>query len=653
MDATLENIINNDDLKWIYVGGKGGVGKTTTSCSLAVQMAKSRPNEKILLISTDPAHNTSDTFGQKFSTKPELIQGHSNLFCMEIDANVQTKEMVNTDDAEMKKIEEQTGMSSKTMSKVLNSLPGIDEAMAYAEVMKLLKEMKYDKVIFDTAPTGHTLRLLDFPNTLAKGLGKIVEIKNMMGPMLETVSSMMGAAAGGMDFKKMGDKLDEMMPMIEEIRAEFKDPTKTTFVCVMIAEFLSLYETERLIQKLMELEIDCQNIVVNQLILSDDKEAAQAVLKFRQKLQTKYLQKYDDLYSEDFHMVKLPLMNQEIRGVDKLKPFSDLLQSSTNTMESLAEPIIDNKDLKWIFVGGKGGVGKTTSSCSLAIQLSKTRKNVLLISTDPAHNTSDAFNQKFSKEPVQVTGFDNLFCMEVQPDLGMQGLPDSVLNEMGDDNLFSMMQNFLGDIFNSFPGIDEAMAYYEIWKLVASLDFDCVVFDTAPTGHTLRLLNFPDFLEESLVQISGMKEKMGGMASMMGGMMGSDFNLDSIMGKIDEYLPAVRQIKSEFKNPEKTSFVCVCIAEFLSLYETERLIVELMKLEIDTQAIIINQLFLSEDQTTALFAFRRKLQQKYLDQVDDLYGDDFNICKMPLVGEEIRGSARLLTFSENLLKAYE
>lgn len=98
---------------------------------------------------------------------------------------------------------------------------------------------------------------------------------------------------------------------------------------------------------------------------------------------------------------------------------------------------------------------------------------------------------------------------------------------------------------------------------------------------------------------------------MMGGMMGSDFNLDSIMGKIDEYLPAVRQIKSEFKNPEKTSFVCVCIAEFLSLYETERLIVELMKLEIDTQAIIINQLLLSEDQTTALFAFRRKLQQKY------------------------------------------
>ena len=127
----------------------------------------------------------------------------------------------------------------------------------------------------------------------------------------------------------------------------------------------------------------------------------------------------------------------------------------------------------------------------------------------------------------------------------------------------------------------------------------------------LRLLNFPEFLEDSLVQIAGMKQKIGGMANMMGGMMGSDFNVDSIMGKIDEYLPAVRQIKTEFKDPEKTSFVCVCIAEFLSLYETERLIVELMKLEIDTQSIVINQLLLDEKQATALFSHRRKLQQKY------------------------------------------
>merc|ERR1711874_332078 len=95
------------------------------------------------------------------------------------------------------------------------------------------------------AQTGHTLRLLDFPNTLAKGLSKIIEIKKMLGPMLENIGAMMG---GGLDFKKMGDKLDEMMPLITEMQAEFKDPKKTTFVCVMIAEFLSLYETERLIQ---------------------------------------------------------------------------------------------------------------------------------------------------------------------------------------------------------------------------------------------------------------------------------------------------------------------------------------------------------------------------------------------------------------------
>jgi len=657
MDATLQNVLQDDTLKWIYVGGKGGVGKTTTSCSLAVQMAKSRPHQQILLISTDPAHNTSDTFGQKFNSEPSQVEGISNLFCMEIEANAKTIEQTGENNAQQ--AEQMTGMSKAAMAKLLNSLPGIDEALAYAEVMRQIKEMKYDKIIFDTAPTGHTLRLLDFPNTLVNGLSKVLEIKNMVGPMMDSMMAMMGGAGAGMDFKKMSEKLDQLMPLVEEIRDEFKDPTKTTFVCVCIAEFLSLYETERLVQKLMELEIDCRNIVVNQLILSEDKAACEATMKFRQKLQAKYLKQYNDLYAEDFHLVKLPLLENEIRGVDKLSPFSDRLTSSSNTMESLEEPIVGNKSLKWIFVGGKGGVGKTTSSCSLAIQLAKTRKNVLLISTDPAHNTSDAFNQKFSKEPTKVTGFDNLFCMEIQPDLGMDGLPESVLESMNGENLFSMMKNFLGDIFNSFPGIDVAMAYYEIWNLVNSLNFDCVVFDTAPTGHTLRLLNFPSFLEESLKQISGVKQKFGGIANMMGSMMGpagpggEPLDVDSMLGKIDEYLPVVRQIKQEFRDPEKTSFVCVCIAEFLSLYETERLIQELMKLEIDTQSIIINQLLFSEEQAASLFTHRRKLQQKYLDQIDDLYGDDFHICKMPLLKEEVRGSERLLGFSENLVNAYE
>ncbi|EOX96116.1 hypothetical protein QUC31_005394 [Theobroma cacao] len=312
--------------------------------------------------------------------------------------------------------------------------------------------------------------------------------------------------------------------------------------------------------------------------------------------------------------------------------------------EATVQNILDQESLKWVFVGGKGGVGKTTCSSILSILLSRVRPSVLIISTDPAHNLSDAFQQRFTKTPTLVNGFSNLYAMEVDPTVENEdvGGPD------GMDSLFS-------DLANAIPGIDEAMSFAEMLKLVQTMDYSCIVFDTAPTGHTLRLLQFPATLEKGLAKMMSLKSKFGGLLSQMTRLFGVDdeFGEDAILGRLEGMKDVIEQVNKQFKDPDLTTFVCVCIPEFLSLYETERLVQELTKFEIDTHNIIINQvIFDEEDVESKLLKARMRMQQKYLDQFYMLY-DDFHITKLPLLPEEVTGVEALKAFSRHFLSPYQ
>ena len=166
--------------------------------------------------------------------------------------------------------------------------------------------------------------------------------------------------------------------------------------------------------------------------------------------------------------------------------------SDYEELEPSLRNLVEQTSLKWIFVGGKGGVGKTTSSSSIGVLLSKTRRKVLIISTDPAHNVSDAFSQKFSNEPIQVKGFDNLYAMEIETKNPGEGLITTANDGSGipeDEGATASIQSMLKELTSAVPGIDECMSFAELMKQVQTMDYDCIVFDTAPTGHTLRLVS--------------------------------------------------------------------------------------------------------------------------------------------------------------------
>jgi len=195
--------------------------------------------------------------------------------------------------------------------------------MSFAEVLKQVKSLSYDVIIFDTAPTGHTLRFLQFPTVMEKALEKLSQMSQQFGPMLNTVLAAQGGLPNGQSLDEVLAKMEELRETISEVNTQFKNADLTTFVCVCIPEFLSLYETERMIQELGSYNIDTHSIVVNQLLFPKESNPCEQC-NARRKMQKKYLEQIEELY-EEFNVVKMPLLVEEVRGKEKLEKFSDML----------------------------------------------------------------------------------------------------------------------------------------------------------------------------------------------------------------------------------------------------------------------------------------------------------------------------------------
>jgi arsenite-transporting ATPase len=381
------------------------------------------------------------------------------------------------------------------------------------------------------------------------------------------------------------------------------------------------------------------------------------------------------------------------------------METKESSKSVVMNEVLDNSELQFIFVGGKGGVGKTTSSCGLSIQraLAQSKKGTsgktLLISTDPAHNVSDAFQQEFGSTPIAVKNCSVLDeagivleCMEVDPEAVMQKEFGEVTDGLQDE----MVKDFRQWI-TSVPGIDEAMALAEVLALVDSGEYSTLVFDTAPTGHTLRLLQLPQVLNVGISKLKSWQARLGGVMGALAGAFNKDSDkaaqakaLKKLKDKLKYYQTQVQRIADIFKDQKKTTFVCVCIAENLSVFETVRLVKELRDNEIATSHLLVNQLvprsFVSmaaTDETgksrlplnslvgalqqlglessivTAakeaceLCGARASIQAKYLDQLAGSLGESHIICRLPLLPKEVCGANNIAAFSTHMVVANE
>ena len=237
----------------LLFGGKGGVGKTTTSTSTAVGLADS--GLKVLLVSSDPAHSTSDSLGVQLGPTPTQVQGVPGLWGLELDPEARISDHI-------PKLTESLGPMLGGQDPELNAsemvLPGLDEAMAFDELLKHLENPDWDVIVFDTAPTGHTLRFLALPEIIEKWADKIIRMHRLTGGIR---ALMFGAKEG----EKMREELEKFRRRVLHVRRILCNPEVTRFTLVTIPEKMGVNETVRAHQSLAEFNLPVTGCVINRM----------------------------------------------------------------------------------------------------------------------------------------------------------------------------------------------------------------------------------------------------------------------------------------------------------------------------------------------------------------------------------------------------
>lgn len=651
--------LQNPNLRFILFGGKGGTGKTTSAAATALHFARQWPARKVLLVSTDPAHSLSDSLDCPVGSTVSGVAGVDNLFALALDAKTLLAQSKRQYGAVITLIADRgTYLDKEDIAGFLDlSLPGIDELMAILKIMELMHAEQYDLVILDTAPTGHTIRLLALPEQMEHWI-------HVMDMMLEKHRFIARSFAHRYVPDQADAFLEALSNDVQRLRDLLKDRDSTEFVPVVNAEGMSILETEMLLQTLDAGSIPVKTVIVNRLVAARVGEDGTACpfCQARARDQAPYQRAIATKFSA-YNLALMPLFPTEIRGMTALSAYAALLfgenpedrwAPATPAADALNPPRAEgatqsvnqanlgallSQDLQFILFGGKGGVGKTTIAAASAIELARRNPGAktLIFSTDPTSGLADSLACVIGDQPTPVAGITGLYAMQIDAAARLEAL-----KQIYTDAIEGVFDDFLGGgnitpVFDREimlelvsmipPGIDEMMALLAMIELIDDGSYARFVLDTAPTGHLLRLLEMPRLASDWFRKLSHLLLKYQGTAAMA-----------KTMRLLMETSKGVKKLRALLSDPQRSEFVVVTIAEAMGVLETERLLAALNELHVPCHHLVVNMII---PPTTCTFCrSKRAEQQAYVARLRHQYAA-YTVSEAPLFPHDVRGVAEL------------
>jgi arsenite-transporting ATPase len=602
----------------LIFGGKGGVGKTSCAAAAALRYAALRPGESVLLVSIDPAHSLADSLAG--------LVPPANLAVLELDAKACLDQFREKNGAFLRRIAAAgTYFDDQDIDRLLNlSLPGADELMAFIEISAWVERRSYDRIIVDTAPSGHTLRLLEIPRFLKQWIGML----NALVAKRRYMRKVFNKAARADDLDGF---ISQWTASVERLDALIRVESRCRFVPVATAD--SAGEAIAFLEKLRALRIPVRDIVVNQLRPVHDDCALCSHIAAGER---RCLAPLQALAAErQYSLWGIPLQSEEVRGGEMLATLLSAmapLPTASPQPEAQTASVPTGAEgagrpaggLRLALFSGKGGVGKTTLACAAALWFAREfpERRTLLLSTDPADSLSRCLGVPAGAEPVAVCrGLD---AMDIDANQELAVLKDNYvadLRRMGSSPNIDLAFDrvVLEHMIHLAPsGLDELMALIRIVELLANGRYDTVVVASASTGHFTRLLELPELVDQWLKTFFSLLLKYEAV-----------FQLPQFTGDLIRLSRNLKSFRALLKDPARSALYAVAIPTQMALDETRDLLAACQSAGVAVPVIFVNMLTPPAD--CSFCAALRGREKAILDQFSEWCGG----CRLARVDRRI------------------